>query len=500
MTKVSVIIPVYNTEDYLEECLDSIINQTLTDMEIICIDDGSSDNSLEILKEYEKNDSRINIITQENNGLAFTRNVGLKSAKGEYVYFMDSDDILEIEALEELYGLCQKDDLDMVIFKMINFDDETRTLYTRDYYEMDSLKETVHDNVFNYDDITEEIVKIAVSSPGKFFKRSLISDMEFPEGLIFEDNPFFVEAMFKADKVLFHDKHLYKRRVRNESITTSNDLKFSDTLKISDMIIELAKEYGHYDELKDAILNRKIDITFYRFSSVGDIYKKEFFEMIKEDFSLIKDDVETSNISHDSRYIFDMAMECEDGEEFEVKVKYYKKRYLKKLHGHEFIRLDMKNEGGKNNSIDIVEYTDKYLQINEAPWLTNETGNGFFIESHRGELDLKLKMINDGKVNLRFRGTSIRDKNNNRMKIKVDCTSLVINKKPYLEGHNLLDYDNMFTFKKDVKDSEIIDVHIEWMTYDKMSSYVEEINEYEKLFNQSKSRKLFKKISNFNKN
>lgn len=497
MTKVSVIIPVYNTEDYLNECLESITNQTLTDMEIICIDDGSTDCSSDMLKEYQGNDSRISVITQENRGLAYARNVGLRNAKGDYVYFMDSDDILELEALEELYGLCQKDDLDMVIFKLINFDNETKSFFTKDYYEMDSLKEIVHENIFSYSDIKDEIVNIAVSTPGKFFKRSLICDMEFPQGLIFEDNPFFVEAMFRADKVLFYDKYLYKRRVRGESITTSNNLKFADTLKISDMIIDLAKQYGHYDELKDAILNKKIEITFYRFSLIDSNYKEEFFEMIKEDFSLIEDDVESSAISHDNRYIFDRAMDCEDCEEFEVKVKCYKKRYMKKLCGYEFIRLDMKNAGTESNSIDIIENSDRYLQINEAEWLIDETGMGFYIESHKGELDLKLKMINDGKLNLRFRGTSIRDKDNNRMKIKVDCTSLVINGKHYLEGHNLLDYDNLFTFKKEVKDSEIIDIHLEWMTYDKMSSYVEEINEYEQLLSESKSKKLFRKISNF---
>ena len=100
MVKISVIIPVYNVENYLEESLDSIINQTFTDLEIICVNDGSTDNSPSILNNYANKDSRINIINQENKGLSAARNSGLDVATGDYIYFFDSDDILELTALE----------------------------------------------------------------------------------------------------------------------------------------------------------------------------------------------------------------------------------------------------------------------------------------------------------------------------------------------------------------------------------------------------------------
>ena len=104
MVKVSVIIPVYNVEQYLKECLDSVINQTLKDIEIICINDGSTDGSLKILEKYESLDDRIVVFSQENSGLSATRNKGMQLSSGEYVYFMDSDDYLELNALEELYN------------------------------------------------------------------------------------------------------------------------------------------------------------------------------------------------------------------------------------------------------------------------------------------------------------------------------------------------------------------------------------------------------------
>ena len=109
--KISVIIPVYNVEDYLEECLDSIINQTFKDLEIICINDGSQDNSLNILEEYAEKDNRIKIITTKNQGLSAARNRGLENITGDYVYFIDSDDYLELTAFEELYAVSEEKSL-----------------------------------------------------------------------------------------------------------------------------------------------------------------------------------------------------------------------------------------------------------------------------------------------------------------------------------------------------------------------------------------------------
>ena len=98
---LSVIIPVYNVEPYLEQCLDSVINQTYKNLEIICINDGSTDNSLKILEKYQKKDNRIKLINQKNKGLSEARNAGLDVAKGEYIAFVDSDDYLELNAYEE---------------------------------------------------------------------------------------------------------------------------------------------------------------------------------------------------------------------------------------------------------------------------------------------------------------------------------------------------------------------------------------------------------------
>ncbi len=325
MVKISVIIPVYNVEKYLEECLDSIINQTFEDIEIICIDDGSTDNSLDILREYEKSDKRLSVVCQENSGLSITRNHGIKLAKGDYIYFIDSDDYLELTALEELYEISKEKNLDILIFKLINFDDGTTNKYTSEYYEMESLK-YLNGKVFNYEDIGEDALNFAVSAPGKFYKKELIQDMEFPEKLIFEDNLFFAKSMLKAKRVSFYDKHLYNRRIRNDSITTTNTIKFADSIIIINKIIELSKEFNVYEQFKYGLAKKKIDSAYFRYSLVGDEYKEEFFKRIHTDFADYDDEYENDilpSLNKTYNYIFRSFLCCHDHEEFDLKIKIF---------------------------------------------------------------------------------------------------------------------------------------------------------------------------------
>ena len=122
---VSVIVPIYNTAEYLEECLDSLISQTLEDIEIICVEDKSSDDCLKILKEYSKKDDRIVLIENDSNqGQSISRNNGLKVAKGEYVAFLDSDDWIDRNTYEQLYKFAKDNDHDLVVFNALRFNDE----------------------------------------------------------------------------------------------------------------------------------------------------------------------------------------------------------------------------------------------------------------------------------------------------------------------------------------------------------------------------------------
>lgn len=320
--KISVIIPVYNTVSYLKECLDSVLGQSFNDFEIICINDGSSDNSLELLESYQSRDDRIRIFTQENQGPAVARNLGIRESKGDYIIFLDSDDYFEEHALSDLYELAQSKSLDLVMFKLINFDNVNYEKSEMAYFDMEYLKNLVGGDVFDWRKIKNRIFEISVTAPGKLYRRDLISRIEFPENIIFEDNVFFIKVIFKAKRVFFYDEYLYNRRIRPDSITNSYHSRFSDSILAFDLIEEHLKRIGKYRQFSEQLFNRKCRDVFYRFSLVSEDHKPEYFEKIKENFSKNKKKLEREGTlkicSERSLEIFNQALSCETYKEFEL--------------------------------------------------------------------------------------------------------------------------------------------------------------------------------------
>ena len=181
MPKVSVIIPVYNTEKFLRKCLDSVCNQTLQDIEIICINDCSTDGSLEILREYAGKDNRIKLIELlENCGAAKARNIGIDIAEGEYLGFVDSDDFIDLDFYKKLYGKAKETDADAVKGKLYLYDINTNKVYLEDWIDInDSVKKNKANFYFTF---TTAI-----------YKSSLIKEynIRFLEGLIHFEDPYF---------------------------------------------------------------------------------------------------------------------------------------------------------------------------------------------------------------------------------------------------------------------------------------------------------------------
>ena len=223
---VSVIIPVYNVEKYIRECLDSIVGQTLKDIEIICVNDGSTDSSLEILKEYGARDKRITILSQENRGISSARNHGAEKASGEYFYFMDGDDILEKEALFKLYSLASEKALDVVYFDGKSFfeTEELReekknyiTYYTRtgDYSRVMTGAQMFHEMLLM--DEYRSSLCIQFISAAHYKKENLT----FAEGITGEDNIFTFQCIMPANRVYHTKEAFFHRRVRENSIMTS---------------------------------------------------------------------------------------------------------------------------------------------------------------------------------------------------------------------------------------------------------------------------------------
>lgn len=295
--KVSVVVPVYNVQDYLEQCLDSLVNQTLSEIEIVCVNDGSTDSSPAILEKYSSKDSRIRIVTQKNKGLSGARNTGMKYIKGEYVCFIDSDDWLEANALEELYEMSRKLDLDMIFYQMRNYIEDRNEFEDTQYGSVGVLDSSYEGKIFTYEDVLNVLFKLPHSPCSKLFKTSFLRelDVEFPENLNYEDVLFFYKVFLKAKRVSFLRKPFYIYRTRADSITGSAGVKSLDIFEILNQSHDVIKQTtildtNNQDFLMYLIVNFK-NVYF----SVVDEFKEEFFKTLKDsyhDFNL--DNVDSS--------------------------------------------------------------------------------------------------------------------------------------------------------------------------------------------------------------
>ncbi len=220
---VSVIIPVFNTDGYIKQCVESIMSQSLLNIEIICIDDGSTDNSLEILCHCAELDHRISVYTQENCGQGTARNRGASVAQGQYIYFMDSDDVLSVHALSELVSRMDDDSLDVVYFDADSFqdDDEIQLKQYDNYYKRQHNYNGIFTGI-ELMSLMQSYGEYRVSPCLQVLRRAFYEKetLHFPEGIIHEDNVFTFISMLKAQRVGYIHKSYYKRRIRNNSTMT----------------------------------------------------------------------------------------------------------------------------------------------------------------------------------------------------------------------------------------------------------------------------------------
>lgn len=309
MVEISVIIPSYNSEKYIRKCLDSTINQSFKDIEIICIDDGSGDDTPNILKEYASKDSRIHLyLKDENKGIGDSRNLGLTLANGKYIYFLDSDDYIKLDALEKVFKIAEEKNLDILMFKMRYFYDGTEDHFKNNYGEMKYLERIVKDKVFNYEDIKECLFILCVNLQCKLFRRDLICDMKFPTDTVFEDTPFFIEAIIKAERVYFYPEHLTYICCRLDSITRTHNELDMDIISIMDYNCDVIKRYGIYDELKNAFLQQKIKNISLYYLSIKFKYKPKFYASMRNEF--IKMKMEYEEVQNELYLIYQIIYDC----------------------------------------------------------------------------------------------------------------------------------------------------------------------------------------------
>ncbi len=289
--KVSVIIPVWNVERYIESCLTSLSSQTLKEIEIIVVNDGSPDNSQKIIDKYvKKYPNKVKSYIKENGGQGSARNLGITFATGEYISFVDSDDWLSEDALEKMYNHAKKEKSDIVICDMV------------DHYP----DKTIYHNCTKY----ESVYKVTPSACNKIFKKTIIKDIKFLSKLWYEDFNFTTKILLKNPKISTISEGLYHCNCREEStMNNNNSLKNLDMLIVINDLIEYQKELKIYDKNltsylifdhvlittinrvtaqksknKKEVLNKLVE---YCHTNISDYKKQKFYKTISKNRKII---------------------------------------------------------------------------------------------------------------------------------------------------------------------------------------------------------------------
>ena len=238
--KVSIIVPVYNVEKYLSKCLDSLIDQTLKEIEIIAVNDGSTDSSLKILEEYEEKYNNIKVYTKENGGLSDARNYGLQYVAGEYIAFLDSDDYVDTTLYEKMYDKAIQEKADYVECDFIwEYPDKNRI-----------------DTGIRYKDKQEMFTYARVVAWNKLIKASIVlnnEELRFPFGLKYEDVEFFYKLVPEIDKFAFVEEPLIHYIQREDSLVKVQTEKTLDLITSLNKVVAYYKEKKLFDEYKDVI-------------------------------------------------------------------------------------------------------------------------------------------------------------------------------------------------------------------------------------------------------
>ncbi|MGN0466565.1 MAG: glycosyltransferase [Lachnospiraceae bacterium] len=293
MAKVSIIVPTYNVEMYLDECMESITRQTLKDIEIICINDGSTDNSLEILKKYAKKDERIILVDKKNGGYGIAMNIGLEKATGEYIGIVEPDDFVPLNMYEDLYEIAKKNDLDFVKADFYRFKRDSKTGNMELKYFHLSQKSENYNIVFNPSERPETLRYVMNTWSGiykrEFLNKNNIRHHETP-GASFQDNGFYFQTFVYGKRAMIVDKPYYMNRRDNPNSSVNN----------KDKVYCINIEYDYIRE----ILRQDIDIwnrfkymywvkkyTNYRaaIDRIGDQYKREYIIQMSKEFRRARD-------------------------------------------------------------------------------------------------------------------------------------------------------------------------------------------------------------------
>ena len=288
--KISIVLPVYNVEKYLEQCLDSVLNQDLKEIEVICVNDGSSDNSGEILDRYQKKDSRVIVINQENQGQGAARNSGMKIARGEYLFFVDPDDWIMENSLKRVYDFAKENNSTVVFFDS-KFYNEPLNKFDNDRIQ-DYLTKKFNknfDNIksFSLKDCNNDFSAFCLAVWNRIFKTDFIknNNISFPKTKLSEDTTFSIETMFLCDCVHYFQEYVYCYRIRKGSTSHTNNIHAMKVFDSLDMLEDFMKEHNLFNTYKKQFYEYKVNLIASHFQYIPSSYQNEFIQNAKKAFS-----------------------------------------------------------------------------------------------------------------------------------------------------------------------------------------------------------------------
>lgn len=277
---ISIIVPCYKVEKYLPKCIDSIINQSYTNLEIFLIDDGSPDSCGIICDNYSKKDSRIKVIHKSNGGLSDARNVAIDKMTGEYVVFVDSDDYIAPTHIEGLYKMIQYHKAEISINSFTTFYDglipHPHSKPTKEYVYT-GLEAT--ERMF-YQDMFDN------SAWGKMYKSSLFNNIRYPKGLLYEDLPTTYRLMLKASKVIYNNNETYYYLLRSDSIERSkfSSEKLNSALKLMELMELMEQDKQRFQPIIKSYYCRMVSFIFHIILQMPKQYKHKdlFYDKLKK--------------------------------------------------------------------------------------------------------------------------------------------------------------------------------------------------------------------------
>lgn len=475
--KVSVIMPSLNTVRYIKEAIDSVVNQTLKEIELICVDAGSNDGTLEIIEAYRNRDKRVKLIRSDKKSYGYQMNLGIDNSKGEYIGIVEPDDYMDLVAYEELYNKIIKYDVDFI---------------KCDYYEVytnkDGRVEKEVRKLFSDKNVYNNIIELRknpkcaegpIASASGIFKREflIINHIRYneTEGASYQDNGFMFQCNIFSKSVLFLNRPYYNYRKDNPNSSIHNKGKVDVACNEFRWIFNLMEKNKDYVDLKWVVLyflRYCYSSYLYTLKRIDDSLRVDFFEIFKNDFyNIINSDIVKIHINNISDSVIEKIDDLlNDFDNYMIK-KINSVRQQEHTEDNLFnnvakniltARIDtLLCSDNKNTPKCLYSYiSDKNAICTNPSWMQN-LGCGYVLESSVLSLDVKLKVITEGIINISLKSKDVR-KNGRRVPYWINYTKLIINDKENIVKPIPAWHDKPVTYFYSAKAGEIISIHVEW--------------------------------------